>query len=104
MPDRVNSHCSNLICAFRLPQASVPWTKLMSWPVRPPMPDTTLPALDAALVMALPAELVTRESPCCALPAYSDAPCLALFAVEDAASEVLDWARRCSIHRDCRSA
>lgn len=71
------------------------------------MPETALPAECAALLMALPAELVTRERPCCALPAYSDAPSLAFVAALEAvlaASEVVDALRRCSRNLDCRMA
>lgn len=54
--------------------------------------------------MVLFAELVTLDNPCCALPAISDAPSLALAAPEDAvlwaASVVEEAARFCSIHRD----
>jgi hypothetical protein len=79
----------------------------MAWPVLPPMPETALLAADAAPLTALPAELVTLERPCCALPAASDAPSLAFVAVEEAVSaalEVVDSARRWSAHRVCRSA
>jgi hypothetical protein len=71
------------------------------------MLDTALLAVLAAPLIALPAELVTRDRPCCALPAASEAPSLAFDAVEAAAllaSEVVEAARRCSIHLDCCSA
>lgn len=79
----------------------------MAAPVRPPIPDNALPAALAAPLRALPAELVTLERPCCALPAYSDALSFALLAVEEAASaalEVEDWARRCTAHLVCLRA
>lgn len=71
------------------------------------MPDTALLAVFAALPATLPAEVVTLESPCCALPAASETPSLAFAAVDETAlvaSEVVDWARRWSIHLDCRRA
>lgn len=86
---------------------SLLWTKLIAAPVRPPMPEMVLLTEAAALFTVLPAELVTLERPCCALPAISDAPSLALFAPEDAllaASEVVDAVRRWSAHLDCLSA
>ena len=46
-------------------------------PVRPPIPDTALPAALEALPKTLPAELVTLDSPSCALPATCDAPSFA---------------------------
>ena len=79
----------------------------MALPVLPPSPDTALLAEFAAPLMALPAELVTRDRPCCAFPAYSDAPSFALVAVLEAvlaASEVVEAVRRWRIHLDCRSA
>ena len=68
----------------------------MRAPVRPPIRETALPAAFDALLIALPAELVTLDRPCCALPAASDAPSFALVAVEEAAlaaSDVVDCAR-----------
>jgi len=68
------------------------------------MPDTAWLALSAPLLIVLPAELVTRERPCCAFPATSDALSLAFVAVEEAAlaaSEVVEAARRWSSHLDC---
>lgn len=90
----------------------------MNWialPVRPPTLFSARPAEAAVLLTAEPAELVTLESPCwalpaasCALPAASDAPSLALDAPVEAAllavSVVLDAARRWIIHLDCLSA
>ena len=65
---------------------------------------TVLVADDTSLLTVLPAELDTFERPCCALPATSDALSLAFAAPEDTASVVVEAARLCSIHRDCRSA
>jgi len=75
-------------------QAIAPCAQVIAAPVRPPMRDTALPAEFAMPLTALPAELVTRVRPCWAFEAVSDAPSLALFAVEDTASEVEDCARR----------
>ncbi len=78
----------------------------MICPARPPIPEAALLADSAAPVMALPAELVTRERPCCAFPAMLDAPSLAFVAVEEAAlvaSVVVEAARRCSSHLGCLS-
>lgn len=56
----------------------------------------------------LPAELVTLDKPCCALPAVSEAVSFAEFAPEETAlvafSVVEDCARRWMTHLDCRSA
>lgn len=63
--------------------------------------------LFAAPETAEPAELVTRERPCCALPTVSWVASLALVAPEDAAfaaSEVVEAARRWTAHRDWRRA
>jgi len=101
MPGRVsaNRHLSTYLFLLL--------TKPMTWPVLPPMPDRVLPTVLAAPETAEPAELVTRERPCCALPTVSWVASLALVAPEDAAfaaSEVVEAARRWTAHRDWRRA
>lgn len=71
-----------------------PCAQLITAPVLPPTPEIALPADVAALVSALPAELVTLDRPWFALEAVSVAVSFALLAVEETASEVDDWARR----------
>lgn len=73
----------------------------MSCPVRPPTPDNALPAALDALLRALPAELVTLESPCCALLVACETLSFALFACWAAASEVEEAARLWRAHLDC---
>lgn len=68
------------------------------------MPDNVREAVPAALLKALPAELVTRERPCCALPATSEALSLALAAALPAASEVVEAARLWTANLDWRRA
>ena len=80
----------------------------MREPARPAVPETALPAAFEALLMALPAELVTLERPCCAFEVASDALSFAWVARWDtasvAASVVEEAARLWTAHLDCRSA
>jgi hypothetical protein len=55
-------------CFFAYPRHS-PWTQWIKAPVRPPTFDKLLLTPEAALLRAGPAELVTRDRPCCALEA-----------------------------------
>ena len=71
------------------------------------MRDTAPTVTDAALLRIDPAELVTRESPSCALEAVCWAVSLALVAPEDAAlaaSSVVEAARLWRKNLDCRTA
>jgi hypothetical protein len=82
------------------------------------MPETAFDAADAALLRAGPAELVTFDSPCCALDTVLEAVCFAVFAAlaavslaasapldaASAAPEVVDAARRWRTTLDCLRA
>jgi hypothetical protein len=86
-------------------------TKLINWPVLPPMLAAFLLSAEPALLSFSLAELWTRERPSCALPAVSCTllaaswpACLALLAPEAAVSEVVEAARRWMAMRDWRRA
>jgi len=79
----------------------------MTWPVLPPTFWTLLVTEEPTLLAVSPAELVTFDRPCCALPAVSETASLALVAWAEAAevaSDVVEAARRCTAKRVWRSA
>ena len=104
MPVELAEHQSSIHGYYE----DAPCTHEMAAPVRPPTPETVRAAALPARLKAPPAELVTLDSPCCALLATCDALSFALLALEEtasvAASVVDDAARLWRTHRDCRIA